>query len=561
MVKNEQDIIEPFLRHNRQFFDAMIILDNQSADRTRGIVEACSRELNGIIFTDMPRTDYAQAEIMTATLHHVQAAFFADFVCFLDADEFIAAPDRSTFEELLSVVPIGQYSLHPWRTFLHSPHLTESDNADPLQRMTFRRRREKPIYRKAFLHLGGGLNPNLVMEQGNHSVSTLQGDRPKGVKLDAVPLMHFPIRSAAQLASRGAIGWMANLARGTEAKATNQARQWKRILELARKNGTRLSSEVLADEGMVYAQKTAPSSFWKNAVPATHDITSERKYSDGTPGDPFVLVTEAWAATVHAEKSFALPQLKIVEEGSKIENAFDNNWHWENLFLDLAPFRYLLDKYQPGSALDVGCGNGGYLRLLQVHGVEDIFGVDGISQSATVLPRSAYSTVDLQQPQDLGRTFDLVLCLEVVEHLSPDATRIVLDSIERHARDLIVFSMAEPGQPGNGHINCRTMDEVLDIWASRGWVPDLIDTLGIRALASMSWFRRNLLVLKRKAAVPDASVADAALRRIGALHYRWYSQRPGVRSTAFQEPYPELSRAYGLVRPMTAPLAPIPPCA
>ena len=152
----------------------------------------------------------------------------------------------------------------------------------------------------------------------------------------------------------------------------------------------------------------------------------------------------------------------------------------------------------------------------------------------------------------------MVLCLEVVEHITPAATDVLIDTISRHAKDLIVFSMAEPGQPGNGHINCKTMAEVLDLWASRGWVPDLIDTLGIRALASMSWFRRNLLVLKRAAAVPDAVAADAALRQIGAMRYLWYAQSPGVRPAAFQEPYPDPSRAYGRVQPPSGPLAPTP---
>ena len=37
MVKNEQDIIEPFIRHHGSLVDAMIILDNGSVDQTRNI--------------------------------------------------------------------------------------------------------------------------------------------------------------------------------------------------------------------------------------------------------------------------------------------------------------------------------------------------------------------------------------------------------------------------------------------------------------------------------------------------------------------------------------------
>ena len=40
MVKNDQDIIEPMLRHNAALLDALIVLDNGSVDDTRVIAVA-----------------------------------------------------------------------------------------------------------------------------------------------------------------------------------------------------------------------------------------------------------------------------------------------------------------------------------------------------------------------------------------------------------------------------------------------------------------------------------------------------------------------------------------
>ena len=37
MVKNEQDIIEPFIRHNAKLLDCMVVVDNASVDETRRI--------------------------------------------------------------------------------------------------------------------------------------------------------------------------------------------------------------------------------------------------------------------------------------------------------------------------------------------------------------------------------------------------------------------------------------------------------------------------------------------------------------------------------------------
>jgi hypothetical protein len=60
----------------------------------------------------------------------------------------------------------------------------------------------------------------------------------------------------------------------------------------------------------------------------------------------------------------------------------------------------------------------------------------------------------LSEPFDLGRRFDLALCLEVAEHLDADAGAVLVDSLAAHS-DAIFFSAACPGQPGQHHVNCQ----------------------------------------------------------------------------------------------------------
>ena len=548
MVKNEQDVIEPFLRHNRRFFDAMIVLDNGSTDQTRAIALACARELDGIFVTDLPRFDYAQAEFMTATMHFAQSTFFADFVCFLDADEFIGAPDRDSFEKSLSIVPVGAASHHAWQTFLPDPDAPKDPNTDPLSHMTYRRKKEMPQYSKGFLRLGGGNDATISVKQGNHSFSSTTLAKPALVPIKDVPIKHFPVRSGEQLLNKGVVGWLANIARNPKAATDGSAYQWRRIFDLAGRTEASIPQTMLSDEAMAYAQTEAPVSFTENAVRQDHGLNLKRSFSDGTSADHFRTVA---LSVIHAHqqpKAFSLASLKDpTASKSGITNAFDDSWHWQNLFLDIAPFRYITEKYRPESAFDVGCGNGLYLRMLQDAGIKTIFGVDGIDPSATVLDKSEYAKVDLQIPYSVGKRFDVVFCLEVVEHITPETTDVLLDTIAAHAKDLIIFSMAEPGQPGNGHINCRAIPDVLDLWKTRGWAPDLVETLGVRALSTMSWFRRNILVLKPIKDHADDG-ADAALRKIAGLTYNWYAQKPGIRQAAFQEPFPSDVQAYGPVK-------------
>ena len=547
MVRNEQDIIEPFLRHHSPLLDAMILLDNGSVDRTRDIAAACASELGNIVVTDFPAAAYTQGKFLSDALRHVQGAFFSDFVCFLDADEFLLTPSRAALAASLAIIPAGSCGNVAWQTYLPDPQSAEG-TPDPLTNMTWRRRSEGRRYTKSILHLGGRLDPDLAVQQGSHRIRDAFGRKLPSVDLPDLPLMHFPVRSSAQIAVKGVLGWQANLARNPAQSQGTEAFQWKRLHDRFAGGFQPLSPGELTDEAMAYALHGPPASFTDNAVPAVHGIDLTRRFSDGSFGDPTDLIASAKRATPMAGQSFTLPAPRDRSVGhAGIENAFDGDWHWDYLFLDAPPLRHVIEKYRPASVLDVGCGNGAYPLLAKASGVTEVLGLDGIECRATVLPEAEYAKVDLQVPYAAGRTFDLVVCLEVIEHVHSETTAVVMDTMERHARDLILFSMAEPGQPGNGHINCLAMAEVLKLWADRGWQPDLVDTLGVRALATMSWFRRNLVVLKR-GPQPKGDAAALVLKRIGGLTYRWYDQKPGVRLAAFHEPFPDLRQAYGLVR-------------
>jgi hypothetical protein len=180
------------------------------------------------------------------------------------------------------------------------------------------------------------------------------------------------------------------------------------------------------------------------------------------------------------------------------------------------------------------------LVLFKNLGSDTVVGIDGLPYDATALGSEEYTTHDLTQPLELGKLFDLVLCVEVAEHLEEQHEDVLLDSVIRHAVHRIIFSAAEPGQPGNGHINCQPIGHWLARFADRGWIPNLVDSLGVRCLATMSWLRRNLVVLERGSLAAGAD-AIAALDAIAARPFTWYSQDSGIRATPFTEPPPTLA--------------------
>ena len=75
------------------------------------------------------------------------------------------------------------------------------------------------------------------------------------------------------------------------------------------------------------------------------------------------------------------------------------------------------------SVLDLACGTGAWLGVLSSGGRCEVFGVEGEAYHRRDLEidPDLVLTADLGQTIDLHRRFDLVLCLEVAEHI--DAAR------------------------------------------------------------------------------------------------------------------------------------------
>jgi SAM-dependent methyltransferase len=125
---------------------------------------------------------------------------------------------------------------------------------------------------------------------------------------------------------------------------------------------------------------------------------------------------------------------------------------------------HVLDLAPIASVVDLGCGRGAWLRVFEERGVADCFGVDGdyVDQSKLLIDRARFRAADLCRPIDLGRRFDLALCLEVGEHLPARSSTALVQSLAA-AAPLVLFSAAIPGQTGTSHIN----EQWPDYWKRR----------------------------------------------------------------------------------------------
>jgi SAM-dependent methyltransferase len=197
---------------------------------------------------------------------------------------------------------------------------------------------------------------------------------------------------------------------------------------------------------------------------------------------------------------------------------------------------WLLEQFPVGSVVDVGCGDGSWLRPFMDRGVVRVVGVDGdwVSRDQLCIPAECFISAFLEAPLPALGQFDMALNLEVAEHLSPGrAGSLVADLCQ--LAPLIVFSAAIPGQGGAHHVNeqwpaywCRLFHEhgyqAFDALRPRFWDD-----------AKVSWcYKQNMIlfasdVAQRRWASLAAMGPAASPAPLALVHpERWELTRGGI---------------------------------
>ncbi|CAD7961298.1 unnamed protein product [Amoebophrya sp. A25] len=198
------------------------------------------------------------------------------------------------------------------------------------------------------------------------------------------------------------------------------------------------------------------------------------------------------------------------------------------------------------TSLDFGCGLGYYVRDLRKSGLS-AFGLDGNPATEEIsegrcrlanfveplfcrLPRQegpeAVRTQDdgvYCRPRGSHNATDVVLSLEVGEHIPPEFERTFLDNLAKHARSLLILSWGN--QPGTGHYNNLPIPAVVpkvlralesqrnttrSVKALHGrsslqemtpWMYDAREARALRSASTLPWFEHTLMVFRRMNAV------------------------------------------------------------
>jgi SAM-dependent methyltransferase len=164
---------------------------------------------------------------------------------------------------------------------------------------------------------------------------------------------------------------------------------------------------------------------------------------------------------------------------------------------------YLLELLQPKSVLDVGCAEGAWLSVFREAGIVDYLGIDGehVDRDRLKIEKDKFVATNLENGFSLGRRFDLVVCLEVAEHLAVEAADRLVSSLVTHA-PFVVFSASIPFQDGTGHVNEQWPLYWVEKFSRHGYAPlDCIRAKVWRDSRVRWWFAQNMIIYADAGAV------------------------------------------------------------
>ena len=143
--------------------------------------------------------------------------------------------------------------------------------------------------------------------------------------------------------------------------------------------------------------------------------------------------------------------------------------HWSRFFGDIA--KKIDDQLKPKTVLDVGCAIGMLVEALRSQGINPS-GIDISEWAIAQVPLSLrpYCRVG-SITDDLGDHYDLITCIEVLEHLPRSMAATAIANLCRHS-DRILFSSTSDDFEEPTHLNVESPSYWAQLFAANGFSRD-----------------------------------------------------------------------------------------
>ena len=151
-----------------------------------------------------------------------------------------------------------------------------------------------------------------------------------------------------------------------------------------------------------------------------------------------------------------------------------NETQWLDFFNHIA--EQLVRSLKPRTILDVGCAIGFLVEAFWRRGVR-AYGIDVSEYAITQVPEDLKGFCSVRSvieplPENFPQSYDLLTCIEVLEHMPPDEGKTAIKNMASKTRS-ILFSSTPHDLVEPTHVNVRPVIYWLQSFAEVGFYPDL----------------------------------------------------------------------------------------
>jgi SAM-dependent methyltransferase len=149
---------------------------------------------------------------------------------------------------------------------------------------------------------------------------------------------------------------------------------------------------------------------------------------------------------------------------------YERNERWMEFFDGIA--ESIVRNLHPASVLDAGCAMGLLVETLSRRGV-DAWGIDVSEYAISQVDDSVRDRCSVASLTDLlPRRYDLITCIEVIEHIPPAETgKVVANLCQASNRILLSSTPRDYGEPT--HLNVQQPEDWAAAFAREGFLRDL----------------------------------------------------------------------------------------
>lgn len=201
---------------------------------------------------------------------------------------------------------------------------------------------------------------------------------------------------------------------------------------------------------------------------------------------------------------------------------YSHNTGFHNLIAPKEIVPVIMEIIEPKTVIDVGCGLGTFMRVFKENGVQKVFGIDGPWCDKNELFKNItmheFAVKDLEKNLGVTEQYDLAVCLEVAEHLTPSRAESFIEELTKMS-NVILFSAAIPKQGGDHHYNEQWLTYWTNIFDKQDF--KLADILRGRFWDNKNiywWYKQNMVFFIKNGFEKDILEKSSNTKIINMVH-------------------------------------------